>query len=95
MTTFVAPTSFEKFGDNFKDIENKDADFQYLLEKSLKTLSAPEKNELARFLEDCIKGQRSDAELRTIWLRTGPFLAFSPMRVFFRQVLDELQRPGK
>lgn len=89
------PPSFKKFGDNFIDPENRNADVQHLLESSVAALSSPEKRELARFLEDCISSEQPDEKLRIMWMRTGAFWAFSPMRAFFRQVLDELRRPGK
>lgn len=95
MTKLTAPPSFEKFGDNFKDIENKYAGFEYLLDKALSALNASEKSELARFLEGCIASDLSDEKLQLMWMRTGPFLAFEPMRVFFRGALDELQRDAK
>ena len=52
MTKLIAPASLEKFGDNFIDPENRNADVRHLLENSVAGLSPTEKHELAQFLDD-------------------------------------------
>lgn len=95
MTKLTAPPSFEKFGDYFNDIEDRHADLQVLLARGLNALTESEKIELEQFLIYCITSEHTEADLDVIWMRTGQFLAFSPMRVFFRLILDELGRHPK